>query len=63
MNLRPNYAFTRNYLIFDIAIFTLKGNSLQIDPVQCPPLSSTAFRPTGVYNDNFQVILDRVTAC
>nr|GFB03630.1 hypothetical protein [Tanacetum cinerariifolium] len=49
--------------IFLIVASICMGNSLLTDLAQSPSPSPTAFRPTGVYNDNFRTLMpDRETA-
>nr|QGW48343.1 hypothetical protein [Raphanus sativus]QGW48662.1 hypothetical protein [Raphanus sativus] len=48
----PRSRSLRSIFFIGASIFT--GNSLLIDPAQCPPPSPAAFRPGGVYNDNLR---------
>ncbi|KAI3757611.1 hypothetical protein L6452_05153 [Arctium lappa] len=50
--------------IFLIGASICMGTSLMIDLAQSPYPSPAAFRPAGVYNDNFRTLMpDRETAC
>ncbi|KAI3666607.1 hypothetical protein L1987_88872 [Smallanthus sonchifolius] len=60
--MRPRSRSLRS--IFLIGASICMGNSLLIDLAQSPSPSPAAFRPAGVYNDNFRTLMpDRETAC